>query len=167
MYREYQRILNQLAAADVKRITELTGCLRPAGPSRGLGSRQGQGPSQGQGSSAPILTKGHGEWMKLLCPIDVCDCEKGLVEESFRTESECRAYLNCWATIPINERPICQSVLQLGWVIRYHEEPQAPKPRSEDGLLYRLTVCLVGKAYEDSPGTDWRTIGPDDLNCHF
>ena len=29
MYREYQRILNQLAAADVKRITELTGCLRP------------------------------------------------------------------------------------------------------------------------------------------
>ena len=107
--------------------------------------------------------------MKLLCPIDVCDCEKGLVEESFRTESECRAYLNCWATIPINERPICQSVLKLGWVIRYHEQlvqPQEPQP-TRDGLLYQLTVCLVGKAYEDSPGTDWRTIGPDDLNCHF
>ena len=27
-FREYQRIFNQLAAADVERITELTGCLR-------------------------------------------------------------------------------------------------------------------------------------------
>ena len=106
--------------------------------------------------------------MRLLCPIDVCDCEKGFVEESFRTESECRAYLNCWATIPINERPFCQSVLNLGWVIRYHEEPQAPKPEWDDGLIYGLTVCLLEKAFEDSKEVwNWRDLGPDDLNCHF
>ena len=153
----------------------IQGSSAGAGPSRGQGSSQEQGPSQGQGSSAPILTKGHGP-MKLLCPIDVCDCEKGLVEESFRTESECQAYLNCWATIPINERPFCQSVLNLGWVIRYHEQlvqPQEPKPTKEppppkEGLTYGLTVCLLEKAFEDSKGRwFWRDLGPDDLNCHF